>query len=188
MYAIIDIEATGSKYPADRMLELAIVRHDGRQIISQWSSLFRPDVAIPPFVVQLTGISEEMVAEAPLFAQKAHEIWEEIADCVIVGHDVSFDYGFLRHELAAVGYELQAPRLCTLKKSRKFLPDLPSYSLGRLAESLGIAIENRHRALGDALATTALFEKLLPFLEPNSIQNAAEIALEELARIKKNNR
>jgi len=187
LYAVIDIEATGSKYPADRIMELAIVKHDGRQILSTWSSLLKPGVPIPPFVVELTGITEEMVEEAPHFHEKAHEIWREIAGCVIVGHDVNFDYNFLKHELMEVGYELEAPRLCTLKKSRKFIPEQPSYSLGRLAEGLGITIENRHRALGDALATAAIFELLFPHLEGwvAHVKAHNEVPLEDVVRIKK---
>lgn len=187
IYAVIDIEATGSKFPADRIMELAIVKHDGRQVLSTWSSLVRPEVPIPPFVVQLTGITEELVAEAPLFHEIAHEIWREIAGCVIVGHDVNFDYNFLKHELKAAGYDLDAPKLCTLKKSRKFIPEQPSYSLGRLAEGLGIAIENRHRALGDALATAAIFEILFPHLEGwvAHVKEHNEVPLEDIARIKK---
>jgi len=187
IYAVIDIEATGSKFPADRIMELAIVKHDGRQILSTWSSLVKPEVTIPPFVVQLTGITEEMVDTAPLFHEIAHEIWREIAGCVIVGHDVNFDYRFLQHELKAVGYELEAPKLCTLKKSRKFIPEQPSYSLGRLAEGLGIVIENRHRALGDALATAAIFEILYPHLEGwvAHVKEHNEVPLEDVVRIKK---
>lgn len=187
IYAVIDIEATGSKYPADRMLELAIVRHDGRRVLSTWSSLFRPGVPIPPFVVQLTGITEEMVAEAPLFAEKAREIMYELRNCVIVGHDVSFDYNFLKFELNEAGYEFEAHKLCTLKKSRKYLPEQPSYSLGKLAEGLGIKVENRHRALGDALATAAVFELLYPQLEgwEEHLKQNEGVSLEEVARTRK---
>lgn len=168
-------------------MELAIVKHDGRQVLSTWSSLVKPEAPIPPFVVQLTGITEEMVDAAPLFHEIAHEIWREIAGCVIVGHDVSFDYNFLKHELKAVGLELDAPKLCTLKKSRKFIPEQPSYSLGRLAEGLGITIENRHRALGDALATAAIFEILFPHLEGwvAHVKEHNEVPLEDVVRIKK---
>ena len=104
MFAIVDIETTGSKFPGNRIIDLAIIRHNGKEVVSEWHSLLRPDVAIPPFVIELTGISEEMVAEAPLFQDVAVDVIAQLRDCIFVAHDVNFDYSFLRHELKEVGY------------------------------------------------------------------------------------
>lgn len=189
LYAIVDIETTGSKYPGNNIIDLGILIHDGRQVIATWQSLFKPEVPIPPFVVELTGITEDMVAEAPLFASKALEIYRLLQGCTFVAHDVNFDYLFLRHELAQAGFALELPKICTLKNSRKFLPGHPSYSLGKLCKELGIEVSDRHRALGDATATAALFDLLLPHLSGYahflSDGTASEVSLEELVRMPK---
>lgn len=186
MYAIVDIETTGSKYPGNNIIDLGILIHDGKQVVETWQSLFKPEVPIPPFVVELTGISEEMVAEAPLFKQKAAEIHELLRGTTFVAHDVNFDYLFVRHELKEAGFDIELPKICTLKNSRKFLPGHPSYSLGKLCKELGIEVSDRHRALGDATATAALFDLLLPHLSGYahflSDGTASEVSLAELVR------
>ncbi|MDP2188687.1 MAG: 3'-5' exonuclease [Sphingobacteriaceae bacterium] len=188
MFAIVDIETTGSKFPGNRIIDLAIIRHNGKEVVSEWHTLLRPDVAIPPFVVELTGISEEMVAEAPLFETVAVEVMAQLRDCVFVAHDVNFDYSFLRHELKELGHVLEMEKICTLKNSRKFLPGHPSYSLGKLCTSLGITVDQRHRAIGDARATAALFNLLYPFLMGFAeflTDGTNEVQLSEIARTSK---
>lgn len=186
LYAIVDIETTGSKYPGNNIIDLGILIHDGKQLVQSWQSLFKPAVPIPPFVVELTGITEEMVAQAPLFEQRAAEIYSLLRGTTFVAHDVNFDYLFVRHELKEAGFELELPKICTLKNSRKFLPGHPSYSLGKLCKELGIEVSDRHRALGDATATAALFELLLPHLAGYahflSDGTASEVSLAEIAR------
>lgn len=184
MFAIVDIETTGSKFPGNRIIDLAIIRHNGERVLSEWHTLLRPDVPIPPFVVELTGITEAMVAEAPTFASMAPEIIAQLHGCTFVAHDVNFDFSFLRHELKELGYVLDAEKICTLKNSRKFLPGQASYSLGKLSQSLGIALEQRHRAIGDARATAELFKLLYPHLMGQSayLEPAAEPTLGELVR------
>jgi DNA polymerase-3 subunit epsilon len=188
LFAIVDIETTGSKFPGNRIIDLAIIRHNGKEVVSEWHSLLRPDVAIPPFVIELTGISEEMVAEAPLFQDVAVDVIAQLHDCVFVAHDVNFDYSFLRHELKEVGYTLEMEKICTLKNSRKFLPGQASYSLGRLCTSLGIVVDQRHRAIGDARATASLFSLLHPHLMGFAdflTEGNTEVQLSELARTTK---
>jgi DNA polymerase-3 subunit epsilon len=109
----------------------------------------------------MTGITDEMVATAPVFEDVAESVYQFLNDRVFVAHNVNFDYSFLKAHLAALGYEYNAKRLCTVRLSRKILPGLPSYGLGKLCNSLGIQIENRHRAFGDAAATVKVFQKLL---------------------------
>lgn len=188
MFAVVDIETTGSKFPGNRIIDLAIIRHNGKEVVSEWHTLLRPDVAIPPFVMELTGISEEMVAEAPLFQDVAVDVIAQLRDCMFVAHDVNFDYSFLRHELKEVGYALEMDKICTLKNSRKFLPGQASYSLGRLCTALGIVVDQRHRAIGDARATASLFSLLHPHLMGFAeflIEGNTEVQLSELARTTK---
>jgi DNA polymerase-3 subunit epsilon len=160
-YAIVDIETTGGQPPADRITEIAIYIHDGEKIIDEFSSLINPERAIPPYVSRLTGISDEMVAAAPRFYEVAKQIVELTEDCVFIAHNVQFDYNFVRQEFKSLGFNYTRDFACTVKLSRKLLPGHPSYSLGNLCTRLGIHLENRHRAGGDALATVRLFEMLL---------------------------
>lgn len=161
MFAIIDIETTGGSALHEKVTEVAIYIHDGSQVTREFTSLINPEKRIPPFITRLTGISDEMVQDAPKFYEVAREIVEITKDCIFVAHNAVFDYGFIRHEFQRLGYKYYRPTLCTVKLSRKLLPGFKSYSLGNLCKSLDINIENRHRAAGDALATVKVFEKLL---------------------------
>ncbi len=161
MYSIIDIETTGGNAWTDRITEVAVFVHDGQQVVKKFSSLVNPERRIPPFVARLTGITDEMVQDAPFFHEIARDLVELTEDTVFVGHNVQFDYSFIRQEFKNLGYQYDRQTLCTCKLSRKLIPGHPSYSLGRLCEGLGIRIKGRHRAAGDAEATVELFEKLL---------------------------
>lgn len=161
MYAIVDIETTGGKYNEEGVTEIAIYKHDGEQIVDQFISLVNPERPIQAFVVGLTGINNEMLRQAPKFYEVAKRIIEITQDCVLVAHNAKFDYRILRLEYKRLGYSYERNTLCSLELSKKLIPDLPSYSLGKLVKSLGIPITNRHRASGDALATVKLFELLL---------------------------
>jgi len=120
-----------------------------------------PEIPIQPFVVKLTGINNAMLRSAPKFFEVAKRIIEITSDCVIVAHNASFDYRILRTEFKRLGYDFQAKTLCTVELSKKLIPEQPSYSLGKLVRALGIPMADRHRASGDAMATTKLFKMLL---------------------------
>ncbi|MBC8110897.1 MAG: 3'-5' exoribonuclease, partial [Verrucomicrobia bacterium] len=166
MYAIIDIETTGSKPSYDRITEIAIVIHDGEKIIENFSTLINPERFIPYFITELTGISNEMVQDAPKFYEVAKKITEYTNGNIFVAHNVRFDYSFVKAEFAALGYNFSKKTLCTVRLSRKLIPGQLSYSLGKLCHSLGIPLKNRHRALGDAEATAILFDRLLKIENP----------------------
>jgi DNA polymerase-3 subunit epsilon len=161
MYAIVDIETTGTNATYNCITEVAIYVHDGDKIVDEWHSLINPKREIPPFIIQMTGITNEMVADAPEFADVAEEIYTMLHDKIFVAHNAGFDYGFIKSHLLENGYELKSKKLCTVRLSRKIFPGFKSYSLGRLCESLGVQIENRHRAAGDALATAKIFGLLI---------------------------
>ncbi|OFZ42934.1 MAG: hypothetical protein A3D92_06650, partial [Bacteroidetes bacterium RIFCSPHIGHO2_02_FULL_44_7] len=120
-----------------------------------------PEISIPPFIVNLTGISDLMVRSAPKFYEIAKSIVEFTEDCVFVAHNVGFDYSIIRAEFKSLGFDYRRPHLCTVRSSRYVIPGMESYSLGKLTRSLGIALNGRHRAGGDALATAHLFSLLL---------------------------
>lgn len=161
MYAIIDIETTGGQYNAEGITEIAIYKFDGHEIVDQFISLVNPEIPIQPFVVKLTGINNAMLRSAPKFYEVAKRIIEITNDCVLVAHNASFDYRILKTEFKRLGYDFDKNTLCTVELTKKLIPDLPSYSLGKLVRSLGIPMTDRHRASGDALATVKLFKMLL---------------------------
>ncbi|MFT4801277.1 MAG: DNA polymerase-3 subunit epsilon [Flavobacteriaceae bacterium] len=161
MYAILDIETTGGKYNEEGITEIAIYKFDGHQIVDQFCSLVNPERNIQPFVVNLTGINNQMLRNAPKFHEVAKRIIEITDDCTIVAHNAQFDNRILTTEFDRLGYPFEKNMLCTVELSKKLIPDLPSYSLGKLVRSLGIPITDRHRAQGDAKATVELFKLLL---------------------------
>jgi len=161
MYAIVDIETTGGYAEKHRVTEIAIYHHDGMQITDHYKTLINPGRKIPHFITGLTGINYEMVKEAPSFADVADEVMGWLKDRVFVAHNAHFDYSFLKKEFEDTGKPWNSKKLCTVRLSRKIIPGLDSYGLGRLAESLGIKIPDRHRAGGDALATARIFDILL---------------------------
>ncbi|OFY16542.1 MAG: hypothetical protein A2X11_12585 [Bacteroidetes bacterium GWE2_42_24] len=160
-YCIIDVETTGTNAHDGRITEVAIYCHDGENVTDEFSTLVNPEQRIPYRITQLTGITDRMVADAPRFCEIARKIVEMTAGATFVAHNAAFDYSFFRSEFARLGYDYQRERLCTVRLSRKLIPGKPSYSLGNLCQTLGLEINNRHRAAGDALATVKLFELLL---------------------------
>lgn len=161
MYAIVDLETTGGYAENHRITEIAIYYHDGIQITDTFHTLINPGRNIPYYITGLTGITTEMVFSAPSFKQVAAEIHEKLDGKVFVAHNAHFDYSFLKKEFEQAGIQWNSKKLCTVRLSRKIIPGLRSYSLGSLAESLGIIISNRHRAGGDAAATVKIFDQLL---------------------------
>lgn len=161
MYAIIDIETSGGSYQNERITEIAILVFDGKKVVDQFQTLINPERILAPYITQLTGITNEMLADAPKFYEVAKKIFQMTEGNIFVAHNVSFDYWFVKSEFKRLGSNFNRKTLCTVKLSRKIIPKLPSYSLGKLCETLGIKIKNRHRAMGDAEATVQLFELLL---------------------------
>lgn len=161
MYAILDIETTGGKYNEEGITEIAIYRFDGHEIVDQFASLVNPQKKIQPFVVQLTGINNQMLRSAPKFHEVARRIVEITEGCILIAHNAKFDSRILSTEFSRLGYNYQRNTICTVQLSRQLLPAMPSYSLGNLTKSLGIPIKDRHRAQGDAYATVTLFKLLL---------------------------
>ncbi|MCB2219253.1 MAG: GIY-YIG nuclease family protein [Bacteroidetes bacterium] len=161
MFSIIDIETTGLSPKREKITEIAIFVHDGKKVVDEFTTLINPEVNIPYRIMQLTGINNKMVKESPKFYEVAKHIVEMTEGTTFVGHNVHFDYNFVRKEFRELGYDYQRKKICTAKLSRKLLPGRRSYSLGKLCSELGIENPHRHRAFGDAAATTRLFEILM---------------------------
>lgn len=157
-YAIVDIETTGGLVKRDKITEIAIVLHDGEKVIDQYQTLINPERSIPAFITGLTGITNEMVSDAPLFCEVAKEIVLRTEGAVFVAHNARFDYGFLREEFGRLGYAYTRKQLCTVRLSKKLLPQLKSHSLDSLIRYFSLDVDKRHRALDDALATAEVFK------------------------------
>lgn len=160
-YAIVDIETTGSYAAANGVIELSVKIFDGENIIEEYETLVNPGIAIPKYIRAFTGITDEMVQDAPRFEEIAEKVFTILQGNVFVAHNVNFDYSFLKSHLQFYGYNLNCKKLCTVRLARQIFPGLPSYSLGNLCHSLGIELVNRHRAGGDAAATVVLFKQML---------------------------
>lgn len=161
MYAVLDIETTGGKFNEEAITEIAIHKYNGHEIVDSFISLLNPERPIQPFVANLTGINNQMLRNAPKFYEVAKRVVEITEECVLVAHNSKFDYRMLRTEFKRLGYEYKRETICTVELSKKLIPHLASYKLGTLCRTLGIPVADRHRANGDAIATTKLFELLL---------------------------
>ena len=161
MYAIIDIETTGGSAHLEKITEIAIYQHDGNEITDEYVSLVNPERNIPYFITNLTGITNEMVEEAPRFYEIAKKIIELTEGRIFVAHNARFDYSFIIQEYKSLGFNYKRSILDTVALCRKLLPGHKSYSLGNICDDLSISINGRHRAAGDALATVRLFEILM---------------------------
>jgi DNA polymerase III subunit epsilon len=161
VYAIIDIETTGGSARMEKITEIAVYLHDGTQITDEFVTLINPERNIPYFITNLTGITNEMVEDAPRFYEVAKKIVELTEGRTFVAHNARFDYSFIREEFKSLGFNYKRNILDTVALSRKLMPGHRSYSLGNLCKDLKITINGRHRAAGDALATVKLFEMLV---------------------------
>jgi DNA polymerase III epsilon subunit family exonuclease len=166
-FVVVDVEATGAKTPPNRLIELGAYRIRAGRIVDKFLSLVNPEIPIPRFVMALTGISNDMVKAAPVFAEVAPRWLDFVNDSVLVAHNAPFDTSFLNHEISRVypGHRMVNPHLCTVKLSRRILPELGNHRLDTIADHFSIPIISRHRAGSDALATAEIFLMLISKLE-----------------------
>ncbi len=157
-YVVVDIETTGGRAEHHRITEVAAVKMRGGEMVERYQTLVNPERRIPRMITSLTGISDEMVAEAPVFAEVAEKFREFVGGAVFVAHNAKFDYGFLRQEFRRMGEAFRCPTLCTVVAMRKYYPGLESYKLSRLCAEFGISLDQHHRALCDAEATAELLK------------------------------
>lgn len=182
MYTVIDIETTGGSAKSSKIIEVAIVTFDGDSIVDSYSTLINPQRHIPPFITSLTGITNEMVESSPTFEEVADTILDKTRDKIFVAHNVNFDYGFIKNEFNELNIKFDRKKLCTVRLAKKIIPGFRSYSLGTLTNELGITINDRHRALGDAEATAKVLEILIKkdvnrFIEYSLKKNSREATL-----------
>ena len=174
-FVVVDVEATGAKTPPNRIIELGAYRIRHGAIVDKFLTLVNPELPIPRFVVALTGITNEMVRDAPVFADVAPRWLEFVKDAVLIAHNALFDTSFLNHEISRVypGHRMINAHLCTVQLSRRTFPGLMNYRLDTVAEHFSIPILHRHRAGSDALATAEVFLHLLTRLKEGGVEDLA---------------
>lgn len=160
-YAVVDIETTGGTPAGSRITEICVVVTDGYKVYHRFETLLNPGSPIPRGITALTGITNEMVAHAPVFADIAGELHHILHDKIFVAHNVNFDYGFIHREFEQLGVPFSPQKACSARAARKAFPGKRSYSLGSICQALGIEIFNRHRAGGDADATAILIQRII---------------------------
>ena len=174
-FVVVDVEATGAKTPPNRIIELGAYRVRHGRIVDSFLTLVNPEIPIPRFVMALTGISNEMVKQAPVFTEVAPRWLNYIGNAVLIAHNAPFDTSFLNHEVSRVypGHRMVNSDLCTVKLARRILPGLRNYRLDTVADHFSIPIHHRHRAGSDALATAEVFLHLLTRLQENGVTDLA---------------
>ncbi len=158
--AFVDLETTGSTATNDRITEIGIVEVDADGSVREWQQLVNPGMHIPPFIQQLTGISNEMVASAPPFETVAADVLQRLQGRLFIAHNARFDYGFLKNEFKRLEITFRAPVLCTVKLSRTLFPEHKRHNLDSLIERHGLRAEARHRALADAQLIHQFWQKI----------------------------
>lgn len=176
-FVVFDLETTGAKAPPCRITEIGAYRVENGVVTDSFQSLVNPEIPIPWFITRLTGITDEMVKDAPRFSDVAHEFLDFIGDSILVAHNSGFDMRFLNHEIAQVfgEYRLANPCLCTVKLSRRLLPDIENHKLKTVAEHYSIDLTNHHRAGADAYATAHIFVNLLAKLAEGGVNDLAAV-------------
>ncbi len=170
MYAIVDIETTGGNAVFNKIIEIAVFIFDGEKVVDEYQTLVNPERQIPGHISAFTGISNDLVINAPRFSEVAQRIEEMTEDKIFVAHNVNFDYSFIKKEFYEIGKQWRRKKLCTVRLSRNIIPGMPSYGLGSICSDLGIKIYGRHRAGGDASATVKLLAELIKRDQDNFIE------------------
>jgi DNA polymerase III subunit epsilon len=160
-YVVVDVETTGGKAAGHRITEIGAVKIINGVEVDRWTSLLNPQRRIPKFITQLTGISDAMVADAPLFCEIVDSLEAFLQGSIFVAHNVNFDYGFFKLEYERIDRRFSLPKLCTVREMRKYFPSLTSYSLSALCKEFGIQLQSHHRALCDAEAAAELLKMVI---------------------------
>lgn len=174
-YIVFDIETTGFSSKNDKITEIGAVKIIDGQIVDKFSQLVNPNIKIPERIVELTGITDELVADKPTIDEVLPKFIDFIGDNVLVAHNASFDLGFIRENCNLLGLEFNNTSLDTLGLSRELLPHLKSHKLNILAKNMNVSLENHHRAVDDSEATGRIFLKFVEMLKEKGITKLEEI-------------
>ncbi len=162
-FAVVDVETTGMRARSgDRVTEIAVVHAQGGKVELAFESLVNPGRPIPGFIASLTGISNDTVADAPRFEDIADQVVAALAGRVFVAHNAGFDWAFVQAEIErSQSFEIRMPKLCTVRMTRRLVPELERRSLDSVMFYFGLETDRRHRAGGDAIVTARALQKLI---------------------------
>ena len=146
----LDIETTGGSPRYSRITEIGALRVENNKIVKTFKQLINPEKRVPKFITNLTGITDEMLWEAPTFRGIADDLELFLDDALFIAHNVSFDYGFIKMEFERIGYKFKMDRACSARLSKRLYPEHKSHALDRLIERMNLDVTNRHRAYDDA--------------------------------------
>ena len=179
---LVDLETTGANPVEDRITEIAVMRVERGRVVECWQSLVNPGRRIPALIQRIIGITDDMVADAPAFAELADHVRTLLDGSVFVAHNARFDYGFIRNEYARIGEQFEAPVLCTVKLSRALYPEYHKHGLDALIERHGFVCDARHRAMGDADVLWQFARKVVADFPAETVACACERAMKFPAR------
>lgn len=176
-FAVVDVETTGgAHWRGHRVIDVSIVEVLGGQIVDEYETLVHPGRAVSRMITALTGITTDMITEAPYFEHVADEIADRLKGRVFVAHNATFDWGFVSAELVRVGVEVpDVPRVCTVRMCRRLVPRLRRRNLDVVSRHFGVPVHARHRAHGDALATARVLLRLLDEAAGRGIEDLATL-------------
>jgi DNA polymerase III subunit epsilon len=174
----LDLETTGMAAAYERITEIGLIEVANGEFVGSWSQLVNPEKSISPFIQSLTGITNEMVRDAPTFEQLAPGLFARLEGKLLIAHNARFDYGFLKNEFGRLGMSYRSRVLCTAKLSRKLFPAHRRHNLDSLIERHGLTCSARHRALGDAEVLWQFLQKLYAELDTERIIAAVQALME----------
>jgi DNA polymerase-3 subunit alpha (Gram-positive type) len=174
-YVVLDIETTGLSKHINKITEIAALRVENFQVVKKFETLVNPQTHIPSFITSLTGISDSMVQDAPIIEEVMPKFKKFVLDAPFVAHCATFDYGFLKHNAQLISQDINNPKICTRKLSRRLIPELRNYKLSSLCEHFDITNSAAHRAMGDVEATHKIFTRLLSMMKKQGIEKREHV-------------
>ena len=175
VFVVFDIETTGFSPIHNRIIEIGAVKIENGEMTGKFSTFVNPDVPIPFEIEKLTGINDEMVIGAPMIEQVLPQFMEFCQGAVLVAHNANFDMGFIMENAARLGLPRDFTYVDTVGIARLLLPHQAKHTLDAVAKTLGISLENHHRAVDDAQATAEIFVKFIPMLKKEGADCLKEI-------------
>ena len=176
-YCVLDLETTGFSPRLEKITEIGVMKYQDGKVIDKFSCFVNPEKSIPPRVVEVTGITDDMVRNAETIDKVFPKLLEFIKDSVLVAHNAEFDVGFLRHFARELGYEFDFTYLDTLSLAYELFPEYKTYKLGRIAKNLGIKVDVAHRALDDVDTTVKVFKVMLDMLRERGVKTLEDIEI-----------
>lgn len=185
-YVVLDIETTGLSRHSHRITEIAAVKVENLQVVKKFETLVNPQIPIPSFITSLTGISNSMVKDSPVIEEVLPKFLKFVRDAPFVAHCATFDHGFLKHNAQVhLSHELTNPKICTMKLSRRLIPEMRSYRLSCLCEHFNITNSSAHRAMPDVQATNQIFSNLLEMMKERGIEKQEQVLNFQDSKIKR---